>query len=223
MDVEDTLHKMQLHEWASEQRLEILEVNLRDKILQKITLVEEAVKYGMDTALFGRLQAIETRMVDQSQEKLLQRVKQLEERLKQLLESQLMAKVQALETKVQESLDKSKGDVKQQVNSQLAVKLAALEQQLHYGLKKVVADKIQGRQASTKEWVDQLSDKLQQRQVAGLEDVKNHITDQAAVAKEEGGGGGSYLVPVGVLGVVILGVTGFFYYQYDKLRKTHIL
>jgi hypothetical protein len=56
MNVEDTLHEMQLHEWASEQRLEILEVKLRDKILEKITLVEEAVKYGMDSALFERLQ-----------------------------------------------------------------------------------------------------------------------------------------------------------------------
>ena len=35
MNVEDTLHKMQLHEWASEQRLEILEVKLRDKILAR--------------------------------------------------------------------------------------------------------------------------------------------------------------------------------------------
>jgi hypothetical protein len=220
LNVEDTLHKMQLHEWASEQRLEILETKLRDKILEKIALVEEAVKYGMDTALFERLQAIETRMQEQSSDKLTARVQALEERLKAMVEGALVDKVKALEDRVKQSLGRSSSALKQNVNTQLAAKLDALESKVTAGLSGLVNEKIDTRKTSTKEWVDQLSEKLEERTARGLEDVKAHISNEAAVAAQ---GGGIYLVPCVVLGVVVVAVVIFFYIQYEKLRKTHLL
>jgi hypothetical protein len=59
---EEQLHKMQLHEWASEQRLEKLERKINTALQQRLDQLESSVHASVDNKLFDRVRDLETRL-----------------------------------------------------------------------------------------------------------------------------------------------------------------
>ena len=213
-DIDAELSKLQLHEWASEQRLSKLESQLHEQLESRLDMLETTLKSSMGSKLNERIQALEERIRNTAETALVERIAHLEQQFKTDVENKLMNRVEGIEQKLRNTIDSAGHGVKQETSTKLTSRLTALEKSMKDGLSDEITKQIKGQDASTRTWVGQIAQKLDARAESGVAALKQQVA--------AGAGDSSWQMPFVVLVVLVLAAAGFMWKQYQTAQKQHL-
>merc|ERR1711865_1027302 len=74
MNMEEELRKMQMHEWAAEQRLELLETDLQTNVQTRLDKIEEDLKSKTDQSLVDKIAQWEAKLKLSAEQALIDRI-----------------------------------------------------------------------------------------------------------------------------------------------------
>ena len=233
---EEQLHKMQLHEWASEQRLEKLERKINTALQQRLDQLESSVHASVDNKLFDRVRDLETQFRASAESALTNRIAQIEEQLKVTVEEKLMVRVAALEQQIKGKIATTEASMHAGVESKIASRLQSLEGTMKESLKGHIASEVNDRDQSTRKWVGQLAQKLDARANQGVQQLHAHV--EGAMGESGTQWQTPFVALLVVMAVVAAGafkwyvspllcfascLTNCFVCRYTNMKKTHLL
>jgi hypothetical protein len=127
MNIDEELSKLQLHEWASEQRLAKLESTLHEQLETRLDTLEQSLKSSMGAKLNERIAALENKIKNAAETALVERIAHLEQQFKNDVENKLMGRVEGLEDKLRNQIDAAKSTTMATVADTLTERLTTLE------------------------------------------------------------------------------------------------
>eukprot|EP00937_MAST-01D_sp_MAST-1D-sp2_P008230 g8230.t1 len=216
-EMEEQLSQMKLHEWASEQRLQKLEQTMHASLEQRLDALEVKLKGSMGEKLATRLAALETQLKQGAEDTMNQRVSALETQFRDDVMTTLSRRIEAIEGKVKGQIQDASSTVTDTVDVKLSDRLVALEESMKSGLQEKVAAIVKNHDANTKGWVNQLAQKLENRANDGVNQLKQHAS---GMAQQSASG---WQLPFAVLLVIVVAGSLYFFREYNKMKKRHLL
>jgi hypothetical protein len=230
---EDALKKMKLHEWEVEERIKLLEKKYSDE--HNVHLAELETKIGKqgDKAAIAKVKEIEKEMAATALEGLLERVEMIDMQIHNLLEEKLRAKVLELEDQVRQASNGKHTMMKKTLDEEVESRLSAVEEKVKAALTEQISARGYGHEDTKtdenekhrRQHLNEAMANIQKRyDAAGASHREGLLSHSASVKRANGGGGGSiWLYCFIVLAVVGVAAGGFFYTNYRKITKSHLI